>query len=385
MEWKVGSSYEIAYVAENGQLTERRIDLISASLQRGGQGYLYAYCHLRGAERTFRTDRIRWARDLRAESSGRPGIAAASRQERTSPVVQDITPWRTPESSPDATNDTQIKALRRRVIGLCAFAAFVLFVCLDADGHFESIGRRPAVRPGPPAVILPQPVAAKSVVPNPPPKPLVEETMIAGLVLRTRRIDGIERYEVPAFGLVTTNKLEAIASIRLPAFVEATGLTDPALIGRYLEADLNGSGRLSFDELSVFQRGTYNEFRYEGNPLALRPDQFLAAGGGDCEDFALYTAGLLRFWGWEPYLGSMGSSRGSPGHAVCLSFEGGSFPGGFSYFDLSSWNAEDGTALKDGKYVPIDYDQVGGLSNAVKSGWKLRSVYVPEKAWGLTM
>jgi len=45
----------------------------------------------------------------------------------------------------------------------------------------------------------------------------------------------------------------------------------------------------------------------------------------------------------------------------------------------------DGTELKPGKYLPIDYDQVGGLTNAVEKHWKLRSIYIPEKAWGLRM
>ncbi|MDX9958026.1 MAG: hypothetical protein AB7T74_06110 [Clostridia bacterium] len=164
-----------------------------------------------------------------------------------------------------------------------------------------------------------------------------------------------------------------------------TGLENPALIRRYLAADLNTSGKLSFDELAVFQKKTYNEFRYEDNEFALRPDEFLDAGGGDCEDFALYTAGLLRFWGWEPYLGSFGPAGNGIGHAVCLSYEEGSFARTFTYYEVASWSSYDGTPLKSGKYVPIDYDKVGSLSTAVTKGWTLRSIYIPEKAWGLRM
>jgi hypothetical protein len=190
---------------------------------------------------------------------------------------------------------------------------------------------------------------------------------------------------VPELGLTTASKVEAIAAIRVPHFVEATGITDPALISRYLEADLNASGKLSWEELADFQKKTFHEFRYEANDRALRPDEFLRAGGGDCDDFALYSAGLLRFWGWEPYLASLAGSRNGVGHAVCFSFEEGSIPGGFTWFDLKSWESEEGSRLKDGRYVPIDYDEVGSLSNAVQKGWKLRSIYIPEKAYGLRM
>jgi hypothetical protein len=213
----------------------------------------------------------------------------------------------------------------------------------------------------------------------------LEETTIAGYTLRTVRGGGLERFEVPELGLVTMSKLEAVAAIRLPVFVEEMGFFNADLVGRYLDADLNGSGRLAFEELKVFQEKTCREFRYESNELALRPDEFLAAGGGDCEDFALYTAGLLRFWGWEPYLGSLAASRGSIGHAVCLSYEEGAIPKDFEYFELSAWTTEDSSALRAGTYVPIDYDHVGSLSDAVGAGWKLRSVYIPEKAWGLSM
>jgi hypothetical protein len=195
----------------------------------------------------------------------------------------------------------------------------------------------------------------------------------------------VEHYEVPKLGLVTMSKIEAVSAIRLPAFVDAMGFFDADLVSRYLDADLNGSGRLAFEELKVFQAKTYREFRYESNTLALRPDEFLAAGGGDCEDFALYTAGLLRFWGWEPYIGSLAASKSGIGHAVCLSYEEGTFPEDFEYFELSSWTTEDGSALRAGTYVPIDYDHVGSLSNAVGPGWQLRSVYIPEKIWGLSM
>ena len=47
--------------------------------------------------------------------------------------------------------------------------------------------------------------------------------------------------------------------------------------------------------------------------------------------------------------------------------------------------ADDGSPRKSGKYVPIDYNKAGSLSNAVEEGWTLRSINIPEKARGLTM
>jgi hypothetical protein len=108
-------------------------------------------------------------------------------------------------------------------------------------------------------------------------------------------------------------------------------------------------------------------------------------GEGIARTSPVYTAGLLRFWGWEPYIGILAPEDKSLGHAVCLSYEEASLPKGFAFFMLESWTAQDGTGLKAGAYVPIDYQHVGSLSNAVGEGWLLREVYLPEKVYGLTM
>lgn len=46
---------------------------------------------------------------------------------------------------------------------------------------------------------------------------------------------------------------------------------------------------------------------------------------------------------------------------------------------------ETGDTLADGVYVPIDYDEVGKLCNAVGKGRKLRAVWRQEEAWGRLM
>ena len=378
MAWEVGKSYRILYQSESGRATERTIDLLRVSQAYDGRVFLKAYCHLRNEERTFRMDRVTSCECLAARSPAPPAPRPAAVISR--PPVEVEHPVR---------RDVKLSAIiGEAIVDLMGYgvAAVFGFAVIGNLGFFGSFNSSSSYRPTGPYQYTPTPTPPpKPLQPPNPPKPSMEEVTIGGRVLRTYRNGGTERYEVPSLGLVAANKAEAIAAIRLPAFVAATGLTDPSLVSRYLEADLNGSGKLSFDELEVFQQKTYREFKYGANETALRPDEFLQALGGDCEDFALYTAGLLRFWGWEPYLGALGSARGGVGHALCLSYEEGSFSSSYTYFEVESGTTEDGTGLKPGKYVPIDYDHVGGLSGAVEKGWKLRSIHTPEKAWGLRM
>ena len=380
MQWEPGKQYRISYTNESRETSVRTIDVLQTSQSRDGVLYIRAYCHLRGMERTFRADRVTAAERVQsaisASGQSSPYHAAVPPSAVAAEAPRNLAPV-----SAHPSSSTYSPAGRIALAGLGIMIGIVLLVSyyesmpgsapspfgMSASGSSSTVPVKPASRPAPP------------------PKPALEEVTIGGYLLRTIRSNGLERFEVPELGIITMDKLEAVAAIRLPAFVKAMGFFDAELVSRYLDADLNGSGRLSFDELKVFQQKTYREFRYESNKLALRPDEFLAAGGGDCEDFALYTAGLLRFWGWEPYLGSLASSKSAIGHAVCLSYEEGAFPKGYEYFRLDGWTTEDGSPLRDGTYVPIDYDQVGSLSNAVEPGWKLRSVYIPEKAWGLSM
>ena len=143
-------------------------------------------------------------------------------------------------------------------------------------------------------------------------------------------------------------------------------------------------GKLSWEEIGTFQRVLYRGFSYETNQIALRPDEFLASGGGDCEDWSLVTAGLLRFWGYEPYIGSIRSLDDSQGHAVCL-VKSNEKPQHSFYFRFKESGTFNGGFVGAGYYVPIDYDLVGGLSNAVGSNWTLKRVYVPERIYGAAM
>jgi hypothetical protein len=123
---------------------------------------------------------------------------------------------------------------------------------------------------------------------------------------------------------------------------------------------------------------------YRVNALALRPDQFLAQGGGDGEDWALFSCGLLRFWGWDPCVGSFAPSESAVGHAVCLVRVSESLP------RFRSWTVDaDGTlggcSVEAGTYVPVDYENVGDPTNAVGDGWRLRAIWKPGAIYGEQM
>lgn len=214
------------------------------------------------------------------------------------------------------------------------------------------------------------------------PGPTAYDFQVAGVLIHAIPSGDLWTYRIPSLGHTFLNKKAAIAFIREPRFIERTAVRDRGVLDLYLSADTDGSGKLSFTELQAFQDELYRRYRYISNDYALSPDQFLDEGGGDCEDWALFTAGLLRYWGWKPYIGSLASGPGAIGHAVCLSYEEGRIPPGSTTFTLRGMKTLAGTPIPDGVYLPIDYQFVGRLSNAVGPGDKLRTVYIPEECYG---
>ena len=127
---------------------------------------------------------------------------------------------------------------------------------------------------------------------------------------------------------------------RAAGFCKATGIADARLERMYARADIDGDGRLSWQELAEFQGALTRTFAYRSNPTVLRSDEFLARRGRDCDDWAAFTCGLLRYWGWEAYVGC---------------------------------------------YVPMDYDAVGGITNAMREDWRLVALYLAEAIYGAGM
>jgi len=165
------------------------------------------------------------------------------------------------------------------------------------------------------------------------------------------------------------------------AFSRATGISAPALEAMYERADANRDGRLDWSELSSFQSPLTRTCAYRSNQLALRPDQFLAEGGGDCEDWALFTCGLLRYWGWDTWVGSLAPSESAVGHAVCLVRVPDKPGRGTRWWSVGDDGTLGGHPVEAGWYVPIDYDSVGSLSSAVGDGWTLRALWKPESIY----
>lgn len=146
-------------------------------------------------------------------------------------------------------------------------------------------------------------------------------------------------------------------------FQHATGIRSALPERLYAAADFNGNGRLSWEELAAFQITADSPFRYASNETVLRPDEFMAQGGGDCDDWAELTCGLLRYWGWDPYVGCFKSPSGDEAHAVCL-VRVTDVPAGFVFYTVTGGN-ERGASIPGGRYVPVDYAVVGGISNAM--------------------
>ena len=111
----------------------------------------------------------------------------------------------------------------------------------------------------------------------------------------------------------------ALKERRVASFTADTGLSDEALLAAYEKADRNEDDYLSWSEIRRFQRDVYRDYAYVVNHTALDPVQFFARRGGDCEDFSLYTCGLLRYWNidcWVGIFGRRGGDRYAISHAV---------------------------------------------------------------------
>jgi transglutaminase-like putative cysteine protease len=172
--------------------------------------------------------------------------------------------------------------------------------------------------------------------------------------------------------------------LRADKFTRHTGVSDPGVLKIYETADRDGNGNLSWGELEDFQKDLMRKVRYKHNTTALRPDEFLKQGGGDCEDWSLFTCGLLRYWGIEAFVGTFTDPKDSSGHAVAMVFSREKIEGKVFYEARNAFTRQN-TRIPDGWYAPIDYEFVGALSDAVSPGSVFDGWYVPERIYGLTM
>jgi hypothetical protein len=349
------------YQNEEGRVSRRRVEIVRWSHARNSFTYLRAFCYLREEERTFRGDRIVEWRVVERDGpvAPRPAVVFVPTVPPRAPAAASpVGPaaWAPPRTSvasaPVAASFPPPAPSRRRSRGVVTLLGVAVAIVLVR-------GLSTTVEPSTPAYVPAPPPPAVVPSPRPAPKPA------PGLVP-----------EPPAADILTDD--------RASDFRAATGIASPQLEAIYRGADRDGDDALDWDELSAFQSRLDRTYAYRSNALALRPDQFLAQGGGNCEDWALFSCGLLRFWGWDPYVGSFAPSEHAVGHAVCLARVTG-YPSRFSAWTMDGDGTLGGYSVKAGKYVPVDYDHVGELSNAVGDGWRLRAIWRPEAIYGEAM
>ena len=371
-----GKKYWIAYRNAEGEESERVIHVRSVTPGAYGRTYIRAFCELAGEERTFRLDRMvdielldgprseeTEVTQQRNSSYRSPAVAAAAAQSRATPAARDDVSSSAPTRNAEGTN---FGGLGRFL--LKAAAIFILFDFVITDdpgrmsGHIvEAVETMVDPHPGlnPPEALTdysedaePRPAPA----PTPSPKPVT-----VALPAETQ---------------------EARKAIRIERLARKSEVTHELVISRYDRADLDHDDELSWRELRKFQEAVFRDFRYESNGKALRPDEFFMTGGGDCEDFAIFSAAMLTYWGWDAYVASMGTSD-NDAHAVVF-IKVDRPPSWASFYEIPGGTGNPRLAAS-GTFVPVDYDVVGGLSNAVTPGSTVTDIVVPREWYGLAI
>ncbi len=371
-----GMSARILYVNGDGRTSERTIDIIRCSTSRYGVNYLRAWCHLRHEERTFRTDRVLAVLESHGAAPHAPATPWPTAGPKTQPASHPRSAVaRQPPTAAPRPRPTTTPEPRGHVFGKLVAGAAALLVA----AWLWSLGEDSGARFIPPPTPIPHPAPPRVVTPSPAPGPAPQPDDVRLFEYRDQRIEARRTGAGATFTLVVSGRTyksihAARVAINTSLFSVRTGITDPDVVNLFAAADGNQDGEISWEEVQRFQTALDRTYRYESNPTALRPDEFMAAGGGDCEDWALMTAGMLRFWDVPVFIGSLSSSTGI--HAVAL-VPTARVPPGAMTIDIPA-----GGSLRAGSYVPIDYANVGRLSNAVARKFTVTRIWVPEEIYG---
>lgn len=169
---------------------------------------------------------------------------------------------------------------------------------------------------------------------------------------------------------------EAMASYRVPQFPEPSSVpgtsrdyhrgrpgawrSDPA-VRRYFDGfDENRDGVIDWGEIETFQQTVFETFQYRSNGRVLDPAEFMRYGGGDCDDFATFSAAFLEYHGYDGYVMTV-ERDGDPDslHAVAALYIGDdTYQAGYHAVDAGPLYA--GGSHPGGNYVLIDYWKIGG-------------------------
>jgi len=344
--YRPGQTVRILYVNAYGETSTRTLEIRETYTTPAGVTYLRAFCRLREQLRTFRTDRILAVLDPQPEPAGKSPAAAEAHTRRTAPP---------PVRQQERGERFPFRALVFAV--LCVVVGVKLPGWLDgqtAGGHVP-------------------PAHAERITPQPAP---VERWT---LTYRGQQIDAEKRgtevtYTLISSGHTSRSLQELRIAVNAKLLHAAWKLDDPRLAAIYGQADADCDGELEWHEIRSFQRELQDTFSYLANNRALTPVEFLNAGGGDCEDWAIMTAGLLRFWGRRAYIGSFRSE--GQYHAVTL------IPEEEAGYGSTRITVSGFAGIPDGTYVPIDYAAVGDFAVPVDKPFSAASVWVPQEIFG---
>lgn len=382
----------IAYKSQEGEISLRRI-LPLEYYSIGDKNYVRAYCYLKQAERTFRLDRIisinsvantntvSFINDMPLNNSELSTNIIKSKPENNITFNAPI-PYSKPLYKAYEAKEKEKEKKPFSYVKLL-FIAFCMFFVLKCYNDQHTPTPKPPTTPtqvNKPAILTSTPVEVEKKTTSLP----ETKTVYHGYSLWLYKNGDYTEAVIPRFGTNRLKLQDAYAKINEAWFFDRYAWGNAAMFTLFQKVDRNLDGEMSWTELASFQSSLYNTWSYLENETALRPDDFFAQGGGDCEDWALVTAALCHYWGWEAYIGSFRPKSGS-GHAICLVRSNSKTAKAFTHYYIKDFLDFEDIPLPDGNYIPIDYDHVGSLSNAVGKGWLLKTIYRSETLYGETM
>ncbi|TFG59980.1 MAG: hypothetical protein E4H36_12845 [Spirochaetales bacterium] len=406
----------IIYIDNYGTVSERTIRPLRTYKGRNGYTYIEAYCYLRGETRTFRKDHIlTWtgqpSQGVSAPARDVPAQPGAITPPLRVPVEKVYKPAEISRMQPAARKEPKAvipphgkKApsgfgIFFRIITAMGFIGGILYGVWNSPG-FELPDLLPdkpgeVYDPEPAARVVVKPAeepaapvtaAAPAVEEAAPPPPVTVTTYseYRGFRIKVDTTGSESACTVEDLQISTTSYYVALRGINDLLFREATGMANGELENIYASADKDGSGALSWEEVIKFQSWLAGAYAYRFNEAALWPYQFMIQRGGDCEDWALFTCGLLRYWGWESYVGAFMPPGGYLGHAITLVYSQQEIIG-FGSYSIEEHCYLNGRPVKAGCYIPIDYEKVGDISDAMEADWELKELFVPEEIYGRQM